>query len=81
MLHRWFDDFKRLTERVETCQRPGCTAERKPNTGPTSRKHHFLHRTDPKAEWSTEKVVCTGGSFGNDNHLPSRHAGYRQRVV
>jgi hypothetical protein len=58
MQHAWRPDVTRAAQGIETCARPGCVAERRPNgTG-------HAHRANRLAQW--DHVItprCTGGSL------------------
>lgn len=60
MAHRWKPCPRRLGERIEVCQRPGCVAERRAYGAGTN----FEHRPNEQAAW--DRLIlprCTGGSL------------------
>jgi hypothetical protein len=64
MQHAWRPDVTRAAQGIETCARPGCVAERRPNTGAEGRTRHYVHRPNGSAEWQHENTPrCTGGSM------------------
>jgi hypothetical protein len=63
VIHSWRPDIARAAQGIETCARPGCTAERRPSDG--KRSEHFVYRASAGAQWVTQTLMprCTGASL------------------
>lgn len=54
----------RAAQGIETCGRPGCTAERRPSDGRAGRVRRYVHRPTARAQWDDMMVPrCTGASL------------------